>query len=88
MVERTQSGTEGRKQRKVRRALWTVALVLGLSMILPLTGMLLTGDTTGQAVAQQQSQDDAALAKAEQQRRDFWREARGGAAGYSACASS
>ena len=84
MVERTQSGTEGRKQRKVRRALWAVALVLGLSMILPLTGMLLTGDTTGQAVAQQQSQDDAALAKAEQQRRDFWREARGGTAGYSA----
>ncbi len=85
MVERTQSGTEGRKQRKVRRALWTVALVLGLSMILPLTGMLVAGDTTGQAVAQQQSQDDAAaLAKAEQQRRDFWREARGGAAGYSA----
>ena len=85
MVERTQSGTEGRKQRKVRRALWTVALVLGLSMILPLTGMLLTGDTAGQAVAQQQSQDDAAaLAQAEQQRRDFWREARGGTAGYSA----
>ncbi|NHA15944.1 formate dehydrogenase subunit gamma [Thioalkalivibrio sp. XN279] len=85
MVERTQSGTEGRKQRKVRRALWTVALVLGLSMILPLTGMLLTGDTTGQAVAQQQSQDDAAaLSKAEQQRRDFWREARGGTSGYSA----
>jgi formate dehydrogenase subunit gamma len=85
MVERTQSGIEGRKQRKVRRALWTVALVLGLSMILPLTGMLLTGDVAGQAVAQEQSQDDAAaVAKAEQQRREFWRQARGGVAGYSA----
>ena len=85
MVERTQSGTEGRKQRKVRRALWTVALVLGLSMILPLTGMLLTGEMAGQAVAQEQSQDEAAaVAKAEEQRREFWRQARSGVEGYTA----
>lgn len=86
-VERTQAGTEGRKQRKLRRALWTVALVLGLSMVLPLTGMLLTSDMSGQAVAQQQSQQDdeaAAVARQEAQRREFWRQARQGTAGYSA----
>ncbi|MGD9387215.1 MAG: formate dehydrogenase subunit gamma [Gammaproteobacteria bacterium] len=86
MVERTQAGTEGRKQRKLRRAMWTIALVLGLSMLLPLTGVLLTSDTTGQAMAQQQSQEDeaAAVARAEQQRREFWRQARQGTAGYTA----
>jgi formate dehydrogenase subunit gamma len=68
--------------------LWSVALVLGISMALPLTGMLLLDNSAGQAVAQQQSesqaQDSAATVRAEEQRRDFWRQARGGSAGYSA----
>lgn len=75
-----------RKARKFRRMLWSVALVLGLSMALPLTGMLLSEGPAGQAVAQQaQAGDEAALrARQEQQRRDFWRQARGGVEGYSA----
>ncbi|HRP88061.1 MAG TPA: hypothetical protein PLS34_11165, partial [Gammaproteobacteria bacterium] len=82
-VDTTQSG---RKARKFRRILWSVALVLGLSLALPLTGMLLLENPAGQAVAQQgQAGDDAAAAvRREEQRREFWRQARGGAAGYSA----
>ena len=92
MVERTQPGTQGRQRRKLRRIVWSVAVILGFSMILPLTGLLMTDAPVGQAIAQQaQSQDDAAGAAAaaaverqEQQRRDFWRQARGGVEGYSA----
>jgi len=76
------------RQRKYRRMLWTVALVLGLSLVLPLSGMLLVGSPQGLAVAQQTQQlDEAAAAdraRQEQQRRDFWRQAREGVAGYSA----
>lgn len=89
MVERTQPGTQGRQRRKLRRIVWSVALILGFSMILPLTGLLMTDAPVGQAVAQQaQSQEDAAAAaavvRAEEQRRDFWRQARGGVEGYTA----
>ena len=86
MVERNQPGNRERSRSKLRRVFWSVALVLGLSMILPLTGLLMIDGPAGQAVAQQQSQsqDAAATARAEEQRREFWRQARGGAAGYSA----
>ncbi len=86
MVDNTKSEVSGRQRRKARRIVWSVALILGLSMILPLSGWLLTEGPSGQAVAQQaQSGDDAAqLAQSEQQRREFWRQARGGVAGYSA----
>lgn len=87
MVDRTQSG-QGRRRRKLRRAVLTVALVLGLSMILPLTGLLLTEAPVGQAVAQQSEeaaeQARADRQRAEEQRREFWRQARGGMTGYSA----
>jgi formate dehydrogenase subunit gamma len=76
------------RQRKYRRMLWTVALVLGLSLVLPLSGMLLVDSPQGLAVAQQtQEMQEAAAAdraQQEQQRRDFWRQAREGVAGYSA----
>lgn len=86
MVDRTQPESQGRPRSKMRRILWSVALVLGLSMILPLSGLLMTEAPAGQAVAQQaQPQNDAAAtARAEQQRRDFWRQAREGQSGYSA----
>jgi formate dehydrogenase subunit gamma len=80
------------KARKLRRMLWSIALVVGLSMALPLTGILLTEPPSGQAMAQQAqeqaqeqgSQQAAQRAREEQQRRDFWRQARGGTAGYTA----
>jgi formate dehydrogenase subunit gamma len=79
-VDRTQTD---RKARTFRRILWSVALVLGLSMALPFTGMLLTEGPGGQALAQQQGADEAALrAREEEQRREFWRQARGGVEGY------
>lgn len=94
MVERTQPGTEGRQRGKLRRAVWGVALILGLSMILPLSGLLMTEAPVGQAMAQQaqsQDQDEAARAaqaarveQQETQRRDFWRQARSGVEGYTA----
>jgi formate dehydrogenase subunit gamma len=82
-VDTTQTG---RQSRKLRRMIWSVALVLGLSMALPLTGMLLTGAPAGQAIAQQTAQEQAAAqnTRDEEQRREFWRQARGGTAGYSA----
>jgi formate dehydrogenase subunit gamma len=81
-VDTTQTG----RQRKFRRMIWSLALVLGLSMALPLTGVLLTGGPAGQAVAQQTAQEQAAAqnTREEEQRREFWRQARGGVAGYSA----
>jgi formate dehydrogenase subunit gamma len=75
---------KGHRTRKFRRMVWGIALVLGLSMALPLTGMLLTESPSGQAVAQQQAQPDPAAVQREEQRREFWRQARGGVAGYSA----
>jgi formate dehydrogenase subunit gamma len=82
-VDKTQSD---RKTRKFRRMLWSVALVLGLSMILPLSGMLMLEAPAGQAMAQQdQAANQAAqIVREEQQRRDFWRQARSGVEGYSA----
>lgn len=83
-VDRTQTD---RKARKFRRIFWSLALVLGLSMALPLTGMLLTEAPVGQAMAQQAQGGDQAAAqrlREEQQRRDFWRQARGGIEGYTA----
>ncbi|HUG97593.1 MAG TPA: formate dehydrogenase subunit gamma [Gammaproteobacteria bacterium] len=91
MVDRTQPGFRGRGRRKLRRAMLLTALVLGLSMILPLTGLLLTDAPVGQAVAQQAQPQDEVLqqqradkVREEEQRRDFWRQARSGTAGYSA----
>jgi formate dehydrogenase subunit gamma len=92
MVERNQPGNRDRRRTKLRRTFWSVALVLGLSMILPLTGLLMTEAPVGQAVAQQAQAEDEAAARAraeatvrtEEQRRDFWRQARTGTAGYSA----
>jgi formate dehydrogenase subunit gamma len=84
-VERTQPGT---RARKLRRMIWSIALVLGLSMVLPLTGLLLTEAPVGQAVAQQSEeaveQARADRVRTEEQRREFWRQARGGMQGYSA----
>jgi formate dehydrogenase subunit gamma len=83
-VDRT---TTDRKARKFRTMLWSIALVLGLSMALPFTGLLMTEGPAGQAVAQeeaQQAEQAAALRRQEEQRRDFWRQARQGQAGYSA----
>jgi formate dehydrogenase subunit gamma len=88
MVERTKQDAKGRDRRKHRRVIWSLALILGLSMILPLTGLLLTETPVGQAVAQQAQQPDEATAtqraQTEQQRRDFWRQARQGTEGYTA----
>jgi formate dehydrogenase subunit gamma len=88
MVDRTQEGLGTRRRRKVRRAVLSIALILGLSMILPLSGLLMTGAPAGQAIAQQEAaQEQAAAAdraRAEEQRREFWRQARQGVAGYSA----
>jgi formate dehydrogenase subunit gamma len=93
MVDRTQPGSKADGSRKLRRVILTIALVLGVSMTLPLTGLLMTGAPAGQAVAQQAPPhaDEAAVQRAradqariEQQRRDFWRQARGGVAGISA----
>lgn len=91
MVERNQPGNRERSRSRLRRAVWLVALVLGLSMILPLTGLLLTDTPAGQAVAQQAQPQDEALQEAradklreEEQRRDFWRQTRKGVAGYTA----
>lgn len=87
-VDRTEPA---RRARKLRTMIWSVALVLGLSMVLPLSGLLMTEAPVGQAVAQQAPpQDEAAqraradVARGEEQRREFWRQARGGVAGYSA----
>lgn len=78
----------GRRARKLRTILWSLALVLGLSMVLPLTGLLLTEAPVGQAVAQESEeaarQAQADRQRAEEQRREFWRQARGGMSGYSA----
>lgn len=84
MVDRTKSSPGSSQRRKMRRIFWSIALVLGLSMALPLTGLLVTGNMAGEAVAQQSQDDAAALAQSEQQRRDFWRQARQGVSGYSA----
>jgi formate dehydrogenase subunit gamma len=82
MVDRTDPA---RRARKFRRMIWSVALVLGLSMVLPLTGLLFSEAPVGQAVAQQATAEEAAeRTRAEEQRREFWRQARGGMQGYSA----
>lgn len=90
MVDQIQSMTR-RHGGKLRLVLWSFALVLSLSLALPLTGYLVTG--SGEARAQAQEQDSEAQARSEEaqrrtqqeeQRRDFWREARKGTTGYSA----
>ena len=71
-----------RKARKFRTMLWSIALVLGLSMALPFSGLLLTEGPAGQAVAQEADAiEREALRRQEEQRRDFWRQARGGVEG-------
>jgi formate dehydrogenase subunit gamma len=78
-----------RRTQKFRRMIWSIALVLGLSMALPLTGLLLVDNQGSQAVAQPQTEEAVQQARQdqmriEQQRREFWRQARGGIEGYSA----
>lgn len=72
----SQAGTDTRG-RRMRAMLWTVVLMAAASMLLPLAGYVWA------AAAQEQEQGQAA-ADGKNPRSEYWREVRGGVAGYTA----